>query len=64
MSPERAIEYALAMEEPAPPTASGPRRTHTDELINVLTRREQEIAVRVTRRLTNSQIADALAISK
>jgi predicted ATPase/DNA-binding SARP family transcriptional activator/DNA-binding CsgD family transcriptional regulator len=66
MSLERAIEYALSTGEPAPPpTSKQPSRTNTDESpVDPLTRRQREVATLVGRGLTNSQIADALAISK
>jgi DNA-binding NarL/FixJ family response regulator len=64
MPPERAIEYALSEEEPAPTAAPPPEGTTADEQPPALTRREQEVAVLVARDLTNRQISIELGISE
>jgi predicted ATPase/DNA-binding SARP family transcriptional activator/DNA-binding CsgD family transcriptional regulator len=61
MTPERAIEYALSPEEPAPPLPDG-RRSGRDSA--GLTPREEEVATLVARGLTNRQIASELSISE
>lgn len=56
MAPDRAIEYALSTDAPAPRAAKesdGP----------ALTRREEEVALLVACGLTNSRIAEELSIS-
>jgi predicted ATPase/DNA-binding SARP family transcriptional activator/DNA-binding CsgD family transcriptional regulator len=55
MPPERAIEYSLSAEEPAPPS----RRQ-----AGVLSAREEEVAALVSQGLTNRQIASELSISE
>jgi DNA-binding CsgD family transcriptional regulator len=58
MSPEEAAEYALS-DEIAPERPSAAEGTD-----DPLTRREQEVAALVARRLTNRQIAQELVISE
>jgi non-specific serine/threonine protein kinase len=59
MSPEEAIEYALSpTEEPATPTVSEPRRPHTDQPTDILSRREREVAALIGRGYTNRRIAE------
>jgi predicted ATPase/DNA-binding SARP family transcriptional activator/DNA-binding CsgD family transcriptional regulator len=60
MTSEEAIEYALSEEETAPSTLP----TVSQESSDVLTRREEEIAMLVARGLTNRQIASELSISQ
>ena len=64
MSPDQAIDYALSAEDPATPTASQPRRPHTDQPTDILSRREREVAVLVGRGYTNRRIAKELGITK
>ena len=70
MTPEQAIEYALAEEKeeeeepPALPGASVPELPPTDRSAGVLTRREEEVAVLVARGLTNRQISEELTLSE
>lgn len=62
MSSERAVRYALGKEEPPPP-APGPQRD-PDKPANILTRREQEVALLAARGLTNRRIAEELSVSE
>jgi non-specific serine/threonine protein kinase len=65
MTPEEAVEYALSSkEEAASPTISAPEKPTTDEPLNTLTSRQQEIMMLVARGLTNRRIAEELAISE
>jgi DNA-binding CsgD family transcriptional regulator len=68
MTPEEATRYALLEEEERhpPPTTPVPvpEQPPADELMERLTRREQEIALLVARGLTNRQIAEELSISE
>jgi len=65
MGLEEAVEYALSEEESSAATSNVPERSSTDaRLPVVLTHREEEIAVLVTRGLTNRQIASVLVISE
>jgi predicted ATPase/DNA-binding SARP family transcriptional activator/DNA-binding CsgD family transcriptional regulator len=68
MTPEQAIEYALSKEEEQePPTtlvAVTDQQPPADERGATLTRREQEVALRVARGLTNRRIASELSISE
>ena len=61
MLPEQAIEYSLSPEEPAPPTPVARRQ---DGDLAGLTPREAEVAVLVSRGLTNRRIASELSISE
>jgi len=61
MSSEHAIEYALAVEEPAPLTTQPVSR---DSTIGAITRREREVVALIVRGLTNRQIADELTIAE
>jgi predicted ATPase/DNA-binding SARP family transcriptional activator/DNA-binding CsgD family transcriptional regulator len=58
MSPDRAIEYSLSVDEPASPS----RRPVGDT--GVLSAREEEVAALVSQGLTNRQIASELSISE
>ena len=68
MPPEQAIEYALAEEEdPELPTLVAVPEQHSppaDERAERLTAREREVALLVSRGLTNRQIARKLSISE
>ena len=62
---DNAIEYSLsAQEEAAPPESPASKQPSADEPAHVLTRREEEISILVTRGLTNRQIASELSISE
>ena len=61
MMPEQAIEYSLSAEKPAPPPSVA-RRSGRDSA--ALTPREEEVALLVSRGLTNRQIASELSISE
>jgi predicted ATPase/DNA-binding SARP family transcriptional activator/DNA-binding CsgD family transcriptional regulator/Tfp pilus assembly protein PilF len=64
MALEKAVEYALAEEEPDPSTASVPERSPAAEAMGDLTRREGQVADLVARGLTNRQISEELFISE
>jgi predicted ATPase/DNA-binding SARP family transcriptional activator/DNA-binding CsgD family transcriptional regulator len=65
MGLEEAVEYALSEEESSAATSNVAERSSTEaRLPAVLTHREEEIAVLVTRGLTNRQIASELVISE
>jgi non-specific serine/threonine protein kinase len=64
MMPERAIEYALAEEQPTPLADTVPEGPTTDEQLSPLTRRETQVALLVARRLTNREVAAELVIAE
>jgi non-specific serine/threonine protein kinase len=65
MTPEEAVEYALSEGEQAPTrTVQVPKEPSTGRQPDVLTRREEEVAVLVAWGLTNRQIAKELSISE
>jgi DNA-binding NarL/FixJ family response regulator len=61
MMPEQAIEYALSAEEPV---VSPPLAHRLGGGSAALTPREKEVAVLVSRGLTNRQVASELSISE
>jgi DNA-binding CsgD family transcriptional regulator/tetratricopeptide (TPR) repeat protein len=63
MSMEQAIEYALSEEKPVTPPSPESEQPSSDEPPS-LTRREKEVAVLITRGLTNRQIASELVPSE
>jgi DNA-binding CsgD family transcriptional regulator len=65
MTPEEAVAYALSSKgEAASPTISASEKPTTDEPLNTLTSRQQEIMMLVVRGLTNRRIAEELVISE
>jgi predicted ATPase/DNA-binding SARP family transcriptional activator/DNA-binding CsgD family transcriptional regulator len=64
MSFGEAVEYALSDEEATTASSQAPDQPLAHEQPPSLTRREQEVAVLVTRGLTNRQIASQLSISE
>ncbi len=65
MTLEEAVGYALrAGETSTPPSAPMPRKARGCESAENLTRREEEVAGLVARRLTNRQIAQKLSLSE
>jgi non-specific serine/threonine protein kinase len=67
MTPQRAIEYAISEDvEREPPTLVAVPEQHppADEPTDMLTAREQDVALLVGRGLTNRQIAQELSISE
>jgi non-specific serine/threonine protein kinase len=63
MSMEQAIEYALLEEKPATLPSPGSEQPSSDGPSG-LTPREEEVALLVTRGLTNRQIASELVLSE
>lgn len=61
MTPTRAVEYALAVEESAPST---PEPALQESVTGVISRREREVVALIARGLTNRQIAEELTISE
>jgi DNA-binding CsgD family transcriptional regulator len=64
MSLDRATEYALSREEFAPPTTLVPHEPSIGKPKDVLTVREQEVALLAARGLTNRQVSTQLGISE
>jgi DNA-binding NarL/FixJ family response regulator len=64
MSLDRATEYALSREEFAPPTTLVPHEPSVGKPKDVLTVREQEVALLAARGLTNRQVSTQLGISE
>jgi predicted ATPase/DNA-binding SARP family transcriptional activator/DNA-binding CsgD family transcriptional regulator len=63
MSIYQAIDYALSEQKPLPPSSPELEQPSTDETPS-LTRREEEVALLVTRGLTNRRIAQDLVLSQ
>ena len=63
MSIYQAIDYALSEQKPLPPSSPESEQPSTDETPS-LTRREEEVALLVTRGLTNRRIAQDLVLSQ
>jgi predicted ATPase/DNA-binding CsgD family transcriptional regulator len=63
MTPEGAIEHALATEEPAPVASGASAKGSVGGQPGALTRRELEVTALIARGLTNRQIADELVIA-
>jgi non-specific serine/threonine protein kinase len=64
MMPERAIVYSLTAEYPVLPPPAAPRPGRGSATLAPLTPREEEVAILVSRGLTNRQIASELFISE
>jgi DNA-binding NarL/FixJ family response regulator len=64
MDLEEAVEYALSEEDTAAPETPAQGQPSAGAQSDALTCREQEVAVLVTRGLTNRQIASALTLSE
>jgi DNA-binding NarL/FixJ family response regulator len=64
MMPEQAIEYSLSAEKPILPPPVARHLGEVSAMLAPLTRREEEVAILVSRGLTNRQIASELFISE
>jgi len=64
MMPEQAIEYSLSAEENVLPPQVARRPDRSSATLAPLTHREEEVAILVSRGLTNRQIATELFISE
>jgi DNA-binding CsgD family transcriptional regulator len=64
MTLKEAVEYALSEDQLAPPTSRATEQPSVSERPATLTSREREIAVLITRGLTNRQVSEELVISE
>ncbi len=64
MTPEEAVEYALGEEEPATPAVPEEPASTAGPPPDALTDREREVAVLISRGLTNRQVSSELSISE
>jgi DNA-binding NarL/FixJ family response regulator len=60
MTPDRTVEYALAVKEPAPSTIE---LRYRESIAGAISRREREVVALIARGLTSRQIAAELTIA-